>query len=110
MGSLVMKSALTPSRQCLVILMQRVNFGRIENLHICNGEPLFDPPPRVFREIKFGRENAARPEADTSDFMLKSEVLDLLAQLEAVGDGVIFRLEVQRGLPFRMTCEEDVAG
>ena len=102
------KSDLTPSRRCLVILMQRLNFGRIEELHVLNGEPLFDPPPRVFREVKFGGDNRPRPEVEKTDFALKAEMIDLLAQLEEVGDGVVTRLEIQHGLPFRMTCEEAV--
>ena len=106
----VSKAALTPSRRCLIVLMQRLNFGRIEELHILHGEPLLDPPPRIFHEIKFGRENGTRPEAAKADFELKAEVTDLFAHLEKVGDGVIARLEIQHGLPFRMTCEEDVAG
>ncbi len=100
------KSSLTPPQARLVELMQRLNFGRIEDLHILNGSPLFDPPPRVFRDVRPGRDNAPRPEAGKADFDLKAEVIDLFAHLEAVGDGVIARIEVQRGLPFRMTFEE----
>ena len=100
------KSTLSPQRQRLVALMQRMNFGRIEGLHILNGEPLFDPQPRVIREVKLARDNGPRPEIVKTDFALKAEVIDLFAQLEAVGDGVIERIEIQHGLPFRMTFEE----
>ena len=103
------KSSLTPPQARLVDLMQRLNFGRIEDLHILNGEPLFDPPPRVFRDVRPGRVNGPRPEAGKADFDLKVEVIDLFVHLEAVGDGVIERIEVQHGLPFRMTFEEAYA-
>lgn len=103
------KSDLTPSRQRILELMQRLNFGRIEDLHVLNGEPQFDPPPRVIREVRFARENGPRPEVAKSDFALKAKVIDLFAQLEAVGDGVINRIEVQDGLPFRMIFEEVIA-
>lgn len=103
------KSDLTSSRQCLLDLMQRLNFGRIEGLHILNGKPLFEPPPRIIREVKFARENGPRPEVAKVDFALKAEVVDLFAQLEAIGNGVITRIEIQRGLPFRMTVEEVLA-
>lgn len=102
-------SALTPCRRRFVGLMQRLNYGRIENLQVRNGEPVFDPPPRVIREVKFGRENGPRPEAAKADFALKAEVIDLFAHLEEVGNGVITRLEIQHGLPFRMAFEEAVA-
>lgn len=104
-----MKTDLSPTRQRLVEKMQRLNFGHIEGLHVRNGEPVFDPPPRVIRDVKFGGENRPRPEVTKSDFSLKVEVMDLFAHLEEVGDGVITRLEIQRGLPFRMAVEEAVA-
>ncbi len=109
MGISVTYSALTPCRRDFVGLMQRINFGRVEDLHVRNGEPVFDPPPRVIREVKFGRENRPRPEAAKADFSLKAEVVDLFAHLEEVGNGVITRLDIQHGLPFRMAFEEAVA-
>lgn len=103
------KSGLTPSRRRLLAEMQRLNFGRIEDLHVLNGEPQFNPPPRVFRDVRPGRDNGPRPETTKADFDLKVEVLDLFVHLEAVGDGVIERIEIQHGLPFRMTFEEAFA-
>jgi hypothetical protein len=103
------KTDLTKNQRRLVEWMQRLNFGRIENLPVRNGEPVFDPPPRVIREVKFGGENRPRPETAKPDFCLKAEVVDLFEHLKEVGDGVITRLEIQRGLPFRMAIEEAVA-
>ena len=101
-----LKSSLTPSQQKLLAEMQRINFGRIEGLVVRAGEPVLDPRPRIIREIKFGGENGPRAESAKADFALKAQVRDLLAQLEALGDGVIPCIEIQRGLPFRMTLEE----
>lgn len=100
------KSELTPSQQKLLTEMQRINYGRIEGLPVRRGEPVMDPPPRIIREIKFGAENGPRPEVAKADFALKAQVRELFAQLEALGDGVIPCIEIQRGLPFRMTVEE----
>lgn len=100
------KSSLSPLRARLIELMQRINYGRIERLTVCQGEPIFDPPPHVIRDIKFGGENGPRAEVAKSDFALKAQVRDLFTQLEALGDGVIPCIEIQRGLPFRMTVEE----
>jgi len=100
------KSHLSAPKARLVELMQRINFGRIEQLNVRRGQPVMDPPPRVVREIKFGGDNGPRPEAAKADFTLKTQVRDLFAQLEALGDGVITSIEIQRGLPFRMTIEE----
>ena len=103
------KSSLTPPQARLVDLMQRLNFGRIEDLHVLDGEPLFDPPPRIVRSVKLGRENGPRPEAGNPDFALKAEVIELLTLLEKMGDGVIERIDVQHGLPVMMTFEDAIA-
>lgn len=104
-GELLTKSSLSHQQTQLVELMQRINYGRIEGLSVRCGKPMLDPPPRIVREIKFGADNGPRPEVGKTDFALKAQVRDLFAQLEAAGDGVIPCIEVQRGLPFRMTVE-----
>lgn len=106
MNANLKKQNLSVARQQLIELMQRINYGRIEGLPVRRGEPVLDPPPRIIREIKFSGENGPRPESAKADFALKAQVRDLFAQLEALGDGVIPCIEIQRGLPFRMTVEE----
>jgi hypothetical protein len=93
-------SALSPARRRLVALLQRVNFGRLEGLVVRGGEPVLDPPPAVVREHKFAGENGPRPEAGRPDLALKSQHLDLLVELDRLGDGVIPVLTVKHGLPF----------
>ena len=105
-SSVPTKSSLSHARVRLIELMQRINYGSIEGLPVRRGEPVMDPPPRIFREIKFSGENGPRPESAKADFALKVQVRELFAQLEALGDGVIPCIEIQRGLPFRMTVEE----
>lgn len=105
-SSVPTKSSMSNDRVQLIELMQRINYGRIEGLSVRRGEPMMDPPPRIVREIKLCGDNGPRPEAAKADFTLKAQVLDLFAQLEALGDGVIPCIEIQRGLPFRMTVEE----
>lgn len=80
--------------------MQRVNFGRLEGLVVRGGEPVLDPPPAVVREHKFAGENGPRPESGRPDFTLKAQHLDLLAELDRPGDGVIPTLRFKHGLPF----------
>ena len=74
MGNATTKADLPPPEAWLVELMQNINFGRIENLTVRAGMPVFAPPPRVVREVKFGGENGPRPEAAKQDFSLKSRV------------------------------------
>ena len=103
------KSSLTESRGRLLALMQSVNFGLIEGLIVRNGEPVFDPRPRVIRDVKFCAENGPRPESAINDFALKAQVKDLLAHFDALGNGTIRCLEVKHGRPFRMQIEEVAA-
>jgi len=100
------KRDLSPARATLLRLMQRLNFGRLEALRFRDGEPLFDPVPRLKREVKFAGENGPRPESLAADFLLKLQVQELFAYFDQRRDGVIELLEIKHGLPFRMIVEE----
>ena len=86
--------------------MQALNFGRIEQLPIAGGEPVLDPPPKRTREIMFCAEKSIRPESSPDDFVLKAQVRELFDAITEIGDGVIERIEVRHGLPFRMIVTE----
>ena len=96
------KAALPKPWQRLVELMQTINFGRIEDLTVRGGNPVFDPPPRVVREVKIGGDNGPRPARDASNFLLKDQVVELFQHFDQLGDGTIEVLEIKHGLPFRM--------
>ncbi len=102
------KSSLSPTRLRLLEEMQNLNFGRIEGLAVCNGEPVFDPAPRIIREIKFGGENGPRRELEVNDFALKVQVVELFTCLTNLGSGTVESLEIKHGLPFRMNLVEAV--
>ncbi|MBI5787825.1 MAG: hypothetical protein HZA78_03085 [Candidatus Schekmanbacteria bacterium] len=106
MGQVVNKHDLSESQKRLLELMQQINFGRIEELAVRNGEPFFDPAPRVIREIKFGGENGPRHELGVNDFALKSQVVELFEQLCQIKEGTVECLEIKHGLPFRMNLVE----
>ena len=96
------KGTLSPARRRLLEMMQKLDFGRIEDLSIRCGEPIFAPAPRVVRHIKLGSENAPRPELNCPDFALKRQVVELFDHFVQLGNGSIEALEVQHGLPFRL--------
>ncbi len=106
MAAQTRKASLSPARRRLLELLQQVNFGRLESLVIVNGEPVFDPPPRIVREIKFGGENGPRQELGAEDFLLKAQAVELLAFFDELQNGVIDTLEIKHGLPFRMVVTE----
>ena len=100
------KSSLFLPRQRLVELMQYINFGRIEGLVIKDGQPVFTPPPRIVREIKFGGKNGPNRETDIKDSALKSQVVELFACFDKLKDGVVELIEIKNGLPFRLAMED----
>ena len=97
---------ITPAQRRLVKLMLDLNFGQIEILRVVDGEPCFDPPPRIVREFVFGKDDACHPCIGKKDFVLKKQVMDLLEQIGKVKNGKIRSLSVQDGLPVRMKLEK----
>jgi hypothetical protein len=100
------KSQLSAAQRRLVELISRVHFGKIESLHVRNGQPIFAPHPRVTRTLKVGGvggdadRNEPRPQGlGDSDFVLKSAVVELLAHLQLLNDGVVERIQIANGLP-----------
>ena len=103
----VSKAQLTPQRQGLVALLQRINFGSIEGLRIAAGQPCLDPRPAIARDIKLGAsDNGPRPELSKADFLLKTQILEMFALFDEIRDGVIELVEVKAGLPFRIVLRE----
>lgn len=103
------KAHLSQARRRLLELFQQVNFGRLENLTVKDGEPVFAPPPRVAREIKFGGENGPRREFNLDDFRLKSQVVELFSFFDELQNGTIEVLDIKHGLPFRLIVVEAAA-
>jgi hypothetical protein len=99
-------AAASEPRQRLVELMQQMNFGRIEGLVVRDGEPVLnDPAPKVFREVKFGGDNAPRAEAGATDFALKARITELFEHFDRLRNGRIEVLTIKHGLPFGMHVE-----
>ena len=105
MNELTTKSSLSASHRCLVELMQRLNFGRIEDLTIRGGEPVFDPAPRVIQKVKIGGENGPRTELACADFLLKKQMIELLDAISDLGEGTVRMIDVKHGLPFAVEVE-----
>jgi hypothetical protein len=101
----VTKSSLAPESAHLVELMQAVNYGRIEDLVIRSGQPVFDPAPRIIEKLKIGGDNGPRPEIGCPDFRLKGGVVELLELLARLGDGEVRLIEIRCGLPVSAEIE-----
>ena len=105
MNELSTKSSLSDSEQWLVELMQTLNFGRIEALHVRAGAPVVTPAPQVIQKLKIGGENGPRPERAHDDFLLKRQTIEMLEALRKLGDGKVLAIEVKHGLPFSLEIE-----
>lgn len=96
---------LTADERKLVAVMQEINFGRIRDLAVRNGQPVFDPPPLIQWDTKFDGDNGPRNESSLRDFALKKRVAKLIHKLRSMKDGTIVNLEIRQGVPFVMTNE-----
>ena len=105
MNQPITKAVLSESQSRLVELLQRINFGRVEGLHVRAGEPVFDPAPRVVQKLKIGADNAPRPEATLPDFGLKRQMIELLEIIAELGEGEIRSIETAHGLPLLVELE-----
>jgi hypothetical protein len=100
----VWKSELSPGRRWLVEMMQRIAYGRIEDLHLRRGEPVQEPLPRLICEHRLlGPWQPPKPPR-LRDYLVKRQVAILLAELTRMDTGVV-TIEVQEGLPFRISWE-----
>ncbi|MCC6366326.1 MAG: hypothetical protein IT165_22645 [Bryobacterales bacterium] len=96
---------LSPAKQKLLRLFQAINFGRIEELEIRDGEPQFNPVPRVFVELKLDVDDSPRTESRLDRFRLRSQVERFFTQIGRLNQGTVEMIEVRHGLPFRMVIE-----
>ena len=103
------KNEMPPSCRLFVEDMQRLNFGRYENVLVRDGRPCLNTKPRRIRYLKPGKDNSPRPEAALADFVLKEQQVDFFRLLEEIGNGVILELEIKDGMPCHMTVEEGAA-
>ena len=103
------KSDLSPSRVRLSELIEQIHFGRIEDLVVRSGDPVFDPPARVVREIRFAGKSGSRRGPRSDSDLLKDREVNFFGQLDQLRDGTIKSLDIQDGLPFRMILEDIAA-
>ena len=104
----IRKADFSPAKCWLLCLMQQINFGRILDLCVRDGEPDLAQGLRVVRTLKVGVTNSPRPELQNSDFELKAEVVDLFAQIEVMETGVVRCIEVRHGLPVLLEIEQQM--
>lgn len=93
---------LSKPRQVLIRLCQRVNYGSILNVNVTDGDVCFGAPHEIVFDVKLDGDVPQRPELDLIDFALPAEVCRLLAQIDALKNGVVEKIVVHDGIPRRV--------
>jgi hypothetical protein len=104
-------SQLSPARQNLVRLCQRINFGHVHDLVVQDREPVLgDRSPRVLTDIRLDVDEQPRTEALLGDFLLCAEFCRLMAALDHMVKGTIPSIEIRAGVPRRMILQRSAEG
>ena len=101
----VKRSDLCESERYLIDLLQQLGFGRIEDLSVRDGKPLFDPPPRVVATLTLRAEIENRGETHGVDFALKREIVLLLLLIRQIRNGKILLISIRHGLPIKVEVD-----
>lgn len=96
------KRGLDPALRRLGDLIEDMEFGRITSLRVSDGLPVFDPPPKIYYDVKLKPTPSAKRKANGE---LPDEIINLTLQLRLVEDGIVESIEVKHGLPFRIIVE-----
>ena len=97
-------SELRPSELAFVRAMQKLEFGQFECVRIVGGELTLDPWPKMVKSIKFGGQESSFA-GNSSDFVLKQQVVQFIHCVRGLENGEIRQLEVRHGLPFAMDLD-----
>jgi hypothetical protein len=74
-------------------------FGRVENLQVEAGEPIFNQDARIVRAARLDGESGGAKAPGSEEFALKQAVCNLFDELTQLRDGTVARLEFRHGLP-----------
>jgi hypothetical protein len=87
------------ARRELIKLLRDINFGRIEDLIVRQGQPVLSPPPRIVLTLRFGSDKGADGLPTLEELAVRPAVQELLLLLSRMGDGRLHRVEVRAGSP-----------
>ena len=99
---------LSVQQRKVLTLMQKVNYGRINNLAVVDGELVLSPEATIERDVKFDM-SAEHSKTEREDFVLKKKVSDFFEETAKIGDGFIRKIEIRGGLPILIQIEEKIA-
>ena len=88
-------------------IMREHQFGRIENMTVRDGEPVFDGHLKLVHVVRLNSRSRGQKTRGADEFELKDSVRDLFAELARLQDGSVIMLEFRYGLPFLLEMTID---
>jgi hypothetical protein len=98
-------SQLSARRQALVRQCQQIDFGKIVNFAVQDGDPVILAETEILIDVKLDADDSPRTERDLDDFELGAEVVRLLSKFDAIQNGMVDHLEVRAGIPRRVVLK-----
>ena len=89
-------------------IMREHQFGRIENMTVRDGEPVFDHHLKLVRLVRLNGRSRGQKTLGADEFELKDSVRDLFAELARLENGSVIMLEFRYGLPFLLEMTIDI--
>lgn len=86
--------------------MQKLGFGKIKHLVVTDGEPVMNPPPKVFRHQRLTGASGAGANKRRGDFILKRPLVEMFEAFDRLGNGIVDTIKVHDGLPCGFDIEE----
>jgi hypothetical protein len=99
------RTCLESGQRRTLSIIENLGFGRIERLSILDGEPCYDPPPRIVQVLKLAADQGRAPR--NSPDTIEKTFQELFTALSRLRVGVV-DIEVRHGLPFRMTLDREL--
>jgi len=91
------RRSILQARQHLIQTIRGLDNGFIENLHVEDGEPLFDPLPSVVKTIAVDSGTDPTPARADGDDALEEPIERLFRLFDQYGSLRVIRLDVQDG-------------
>jgi hypothetical protein len=101
---------LTVAQRSVYHIMREYQFGRIENMRVCAGQPLIDRGTRLVRIARLDRDGRQVDIPTGDDFPLKQPFCELFDELMRLQDCLVVRLEFRHGLPLQLETTSDHHG
>jgi hypothetical protein len=100
----ITNESLGQSQRRTVEIIETLGFGVLQGLSIRDGQPCFEPAPRIVQSVKLDSDAESRSECANPESALKKQFQVLFRHLNELREGTV-DIEVCHGLPFRLVLE-----